>query len=297
MLHNPPYQAFARLRLACTILLMAAAAAAFSKPSPAAVFGTDDRVPLPESDQVIKEKIGTLVSSDTGAYCTAFCVAPGLIATASHCLFGTAAKPAPKLKSLSFKTAAGVSATAIAGRTNAGQLQNVISGTAHLSVEPPIGAAYDWAVARLETPVCMSSGLHLSSKTPAEIQDAAARGAIYQIAVHADMPDTNLRRGGPCALPVSFTSAGAETIARDFASPAAILFHTCDTGGGSSGSPLIVDTPAGPEVIGINVGTYVLSRTVTTAQDKGAKQVSEPIANTAIRISEIARAIAALNRR
>jgi hypothetical protein len=236
-------------------------------------------------------------ASFAGAYCTAFCVAPDVIATASHCLFGTAVTPAPRLASLSFKTAAGTASTPLATATRGRQSKAVLSGTTRLSVAPPIGAGQDWAVARLAAPVCASGGLALSDQAPAQIRAAADRGAIYQIAVHADLPDSALRRGGPCDAPASFVSADAATIARDFAAPGAILFHTCDTGGGSSGSPLLIDTPSGPEVIAINVGTYVLSRTVPTAQASGAQPVSEPIANTAIWISAIAGAVRELSNR
>ena len=166
-----------------------------------------------------------------------------------------------------------------------------MSGTTHLSVARPIGAARDWAVVRLDAPACMSGGLKLSERPASDIREAAGRGEIYQIAVHADMPDTRLRHGGPCAVPASFSKAGEATISRDFADPDAVLFHTCDTGGGSSGSPLLINTPTGLEVVGINVGTYVLSRAVTTAQDTRAQTTSEPIANTAIWIGAISQAV------
>jgi hypothetical protein len=300
MLHTPAFQALSLRRLGAASCLTVAALVAMSLPSGAAVFGNDDRQLLTKDGASLEDKIGTLVSSETGAYCTAFCVAPDMIATASHCLFGTAATKAPKLKNLFFKLAsapAAANGTPIAGRTTGSQSQNVMSGTTRLSVAPPIGAAQDWAVAKLEAPVCKSGGLALSEKPASEIRAAAALGEIYQVAVHADLPDTNLRRGGPCAVSESFPNADAATIARDFANPDAILFHTCDTAGGSSGSPLLIDTPNGPEVAGINVGTYVLSRNVTTSQDQQRQSKSEPIANTAIWIAAIAGAVAELQGR
>lgn len=300
MRNIPPFLTFKASRFGLATGLAIAALAAFSSPSGAAVFGNDDRQVLTKDDAGLEDKIGTLVSSETGAYCTAFCVAPDMIATASHCLFGTAATKAPKLKNLLFKLAAAPQAdsgTPIAGRTTRSQSQNVMSGTTRLSVAPPIGAAQDWAVAKLESPACTSGGLTLSPRAESEIRAAAARGEIYQIAVHADLPDTDLRRGGPCDVSESFANADAATIARDFTNPDAILFHTCDTAGGSSGSPLLIDTPNGPEVAGINVGTYVLSRNVTTSQDQQRQSKSEPIANTAIWIAAIAGAVAEMRER
>jgi V8-like Glu-specific endopeptidase len=304
VLHSHPAKVVLSIRVAAVVALAAIATVAFSGPPRAAVFGSDDRSPLTKADAALLEKIGTLSSTANGAFCTAFCVAPDVIATASHCLFGTAVSPAPKLKDLVFKTAAASSSapsspsdTPIAGSTTATQSQNVVSGTRRLDVSPPIGAARDWAVARLAAPVCTSGGLALSTQTQSQIRNAAARGALYQIAAHADLPDSNLRRATPCATPETFASANTAAIARDFAAPSAILFHTCDTGGGSSGSPLLIDTPNGPEVVGINVGTYVLSRAVTTSQDSQSQSKSEPIANTAIWIAAIVGAVAEMNGR
>jgi V8-like Glu-specific endopeptidase len=300
MRHTPPFRAFQIVRLALAAGCAIAALVTFSSASPAAVFGSDNRRPVTKSEAAVARKIGTLTSSETGAYCTAFCVAPDVIATASHCLFGTAATSSPKLSSLTFKLTSapiGSAGTPIAGRANNNQSRNIISGTTHLAVMPPIGAAQDWAVVKLEKPACTSGALKISNKPEIEIRDAAARGEVYQIAVHADMPDKNLRRGGPCAVSTSFPGADDATIARDFTNPNAILFHDCDTGGGSSGSPLLINTPSGPEVAGINVGTYVLSRAVTTAEDNQPASISEPIANTAIWIAAIAGAVAELERR
>jgi V8-like Glu-specific endopeptidase len=300
MLKIPPFLAFVATRFGVASGLAIAALAVFSSPSRAAVFGNDDRKLLTKAEASLEDKIGTLVSSETGAYCTAFCVAPDMIATASHCLFGTAATKAPKLKNLYFKLASApetANGTPIAERSTGSQSQNVISGTTRLSVAPPIGAAQDWVVATLAAPACKSGGLALSQRPESEIRAAASRGEIYQIAVHADLPDTNLRRGGPCAVSESFPNADEATISRDFANPGAILFHTCDTAGGSSGSPLLIDTPNGPEVAGINVGTYVLSRNVTTSQDQQRQSKSEPIANTAIWIAAIAGAVAEMEKR
>ena len=293
MLPYRPLESAQTARLAAFSLTMLAALTEFPKTSAAAVFGVDDRRTLSSAEAAIADKIGTLVSTETGAYCTAFCVAPDVIATASHCLFGTAVTSAPKLSGLVFRLAStpqSHAATPLATVGRALHSKPIQSGTTRLSVAPPIGAAQDWAVARLASPACKSGGLKLSTLPISQIRIAADKGNIYEIAVHADLPDTLLRYGGPCAIQISFPSADEDIIARDFAAPQSILFHTCDTGGGSSGSPLLIDTPTGPEVVGINVGTYVLSRAVTTSETSDAPAKSEPIANTAIWIAAIATA-------
>ncbi|NOT70466.1 MAG: hypothetical protein HOP09_03995 [Hyphomicrobium sp.] len=287
------------MRFAAATGLLIAAIFAVSTPSAAAVFGSDNRSRLAARDRALSSQIGTLSSSQTGAFCTAFCAGDDLIATASHCLYGTAASAGPDLKDLTFKLGSARTTehgTPLSGSSSLNQTANVASGTTRLAVEPPIGAVADWAVARLKTPACRAGHLRLSQLDPTAIRAEAARGNVYQIAVHADLPDTDLRRGAPCAIGSSFPKADAETIARDFTAPQSILFHTCDTGGGSSGSPLLIDTPNGPEVVGINVGTYILSRNVSTARDPKQAPISEAIANTAIWIAAIAGAVAEMGR-
>ena len=262
----------------------------------AAVFGTDDRKPLPASMQTLALKIGTLTSLKSGAVCSAFCAAPDVIVTASHCLFGTAASAKPDQARLQFRLGSGDDrdVSALAG-AHAGAIgQPIISGTQRLSVTPPIDAASDWAVARLEAPVCRAGGLALSQKSRTEVDAIAEAGGVFEVAVHRDIPFPDLMLGRPCALPRQFPSADPETIARDFLAPGGVLFHTCDTGGGSSGSPLLIEGADGPEVIGINVGTYVLSRMVPRGSGKHETEQSEAIANTAVETARFADAVAKL---
>ncbi|MEQ1652089.1 MAG: trypsin-like peptidase domain-containing protein [Hyphomicrobium sp.] len=300
MRQSPPHAALFAIQFAAGLALAIAAVIAFSQPGHAAVFGSDTRTRLTSADTALRAQIGTLASSQSGAFCTAFCVADDLIATASHCLFGTTASPGPRLKDLTFKPGSARGAepgTPLAGRATANQSQSVTSGTRQLAVLPPIGAVDDWAVARLDQPVCRGAHLALTNLAGGAIREHAARGHVYQIAVHADLADTDLRRAAPCAIEKTFAKADATTIARDFTAADAILFHTCDTGGGSSGSPLLIDTANGPEVVGINVGTYVLSRNVSTAHDTSAQPAAEAIANTAIDIAALQRAVTDLSQR
>ena len=263
-----------------------------SGPATAAVFGTDDRRAIPFEKANLADRIGTLVSTGSGAMCTAFCVAPDAIATASHCIYGTSAAPRPDITRLTFRLPANSSAASfIAGRASSSHSQHVISGTTSLSVTPPIGANRDWAIARLEKPVCAAGGLALSTRSRDEVLAAADRGDIYQIAAHRDLNDDRLRFGGPCPLHTAFPDAGPDVLARDFANAGAILFHTCDTGGGSSGSPLLIDGINGPEVVGINVGTYVFSRSIIAAGSGDTQPPSQAIANTAVATPEFAAAV------
>lgn len=276
--------------LASLSLVLAAPAAS------AAVFEQDQRHVLTGANLKLSAYIGTLRMARPGAVqsppmCTAFCVAPDMIATASHCLFGTTDIKGPDLSELVFATASRPGdVSPIAGSANGTESQNIVSGTTRLNVTPPIDAANDWAVARLAMPVCHSGGLTLHE---GKIGDQT----LYQIAMHRDLPDTELRKDGPCAVGRNYPESSGELITRDFENPSAILFHRCDTGPGSSGSPMLVDGNGGPEVAAINVGTYVIAHAVVQARADDSANVSVPIANTAVAARQFAAAIAILSGR
>ena len=265
--------------------------------SAVAVFGNDDRTDLPALKlEALSSKIGVL-SVGKSNFCTAFCVAPDTIATASHCLHGTAEQAGPDLSEVTFNVG-GASlrqhSSSLAGSARTGFGRSIRAGTRALRTRPPIAAERDWAVARLSRPVCTAGGLPLSSLTREEIENRATRNEIYEVGMHRDVAATRLLVSTPCAMARAFPQADEKTIASDFANPRAILFHTCDTGVGSSGGPLLYDGPSGPEVVGINVGTYVISPPAanpSSVTQAGTKPASEAIANTAVPVERFRRAV------
>ena len=96
--------AVAALALACVVASPLSTWAWSSRPGnatgsavqPVAVFGTDDRVPLPAKYKDVQEKIGLLFNVRGRTVCTAFCVASDVIATAGHCLLGIAGERTPR---------------------------------------------------------------------------------------------------------------------------------------------------------------------------------------------------------
>lgn len=258
--------------------------------TPVAVFETDRRTLLDTARKPLSAYIGTLRSGTGGPVCTAFCLKEDVIATASHCLFGTSAAKGPNLDRIEFSTAdAPGIASPIAGSRIGLASHNVVSGTRALNIAPPIDAANDWAIARLAKPVCHAGGLALHQ--PAGEPAGAGTRNLYQVAMHRDLPDTQLRADGPCPLVNDMPDARADLIARDFTDTAAILFHRCDTGPGSSGSPMLVEGQTGWEVAGINIGTYVISHAVVGARAGDEPTGSTPIANTAISADRFADAL------
>jgi protease YdgD len=259
--------------------------ALFAGPVAAAVFGADDRVPLPEQRAALRASIGLLYEQRSHSICTAFCVGDDMIATASHCVFGTEAVRAPRLKGFSFRLqppgqpGAGVR---IAGAGRNGEAQHVAAGTVRLSVKPPIDAASDWALLKLERPACKGHALAISRQPESALIKLSAAQRVYQVSFHRDFGNWQLAYGAPCAIRRSFEGADWGTISKDFADASHVILHTCDTGGASSGSPMLIDGPAGPEVVGINVGTYLQARVLTQQGQVVHRYKSESVANTAV---------------
>ena len=283
---------------ALTGSLIAAVVAVFSGPAYPAVFGPDNRTPLPASHRHLEGSIGILYEARTRTICTAFCAGDDIIATASHCVFRTSGETAPRLSGFTFRPASKAARTEvkIAGVEKGGGPENILSGSTSLSIRPPIEATRDWALVRLASPVCRGRSLSVSRRTVPEIKALAEAGRVYQVGYHHDMPTMRLVYGNPCWMRRGETSAERETINRDFAGTRDLVLHSCDTGGGSSGSPLLVDTLTGPEVVAINVGTYVRSKVLMQNGDVVHRYKSDTIANTAVAGGAFAETLTAFSR-
>jgi len=257
----------------------------FETVQPVAVFGADDRTLLPSRMKALEEKIGLLYEPKTRSVCTAFCVDPSTVATAAHCLYRTRGEAPVPLANVSFRLASMTKRSAgvrIAGADRDAAAQHVLTGTTSLSTTPPIDATRDWALVRLASPVCKSGGLPLVTRRPAELSADDGARPIYQVGYHGDFGDWRLTLSPPCAVRRIGQKASGHTIAGDFADSSALILHTCDTGGASSGSPLLADGPRGPEVIGINVGTYLQSHVLMQSGEVLHRYRSDTVANTGV---------------
>lgn len=270
-------------------VIAAALVAACTATAHAAVFGTDRRGPVPPQYQSVHGKIGLLFNNHSRTVCSAFCVAPNVIATAAHCLFRTNGEAQPKIADFWFVRAYDKDReySRIAGFSNSSAAQNVLAGETHLNIRPPIDAASDWALVRLSRPACHKGFLKLQPMPADQVIEAAHKGQVFQISYHRDYPDWRAAYSKPCEVERQFGKTGWAAISRDFANPDSLLLHKCDTGGASSGSPMLVDGPAGPAVIGINVGTYVQSKVLVRDGQVSKQFDSDTIANTAVNIAAL----------
>jgi hypothetical protein len=287
-----------RLRAAAslsgTAVLVAVLGASLSPPAAAAVFGSDERVPLPQSLRAVGDKIGVLHDPRSHSVCTAFCVGRDIVATAAHCLYRTSDVSPLRLTDLLLKLHGSHTSTHIAGAAEGTPETNVIAGSTRLNVHPPIDATRDWALVRLANPVCKAGSFKLSRKPVEEVMRLAEAGRIYNVAYHRDLPKWQPMFESGCTVKRNFEDAEWSTISRDFTNPAQLLLHTCDTGGASSGSPLLVDGPEGPEVVGINVGTYVQSKVIMLNGEVLHRFKSDDVANTGVNSLAFAASLDAL---
>jgi hypothetical protein len=251
---------------------------------PVAVFGADDRIALPAKYKDVQQKIGLLFNMRSRTVCTAFCVAPNVVATAGHCLHRTLGERPPQLADFWFARNYDTvrDYARIAGYTNGMAAQQVMSGSVSLNVRPPIDATKDWAMVRLSRPVCSKGVLAVRVLPLEQIIAHAAASRVFQVSYHRDFTPWRLAYSRPCSVAKSFETADWGTIAQDFSDPGQLLLHTCDTGGASSGSPLLLEGPQGPEVIGINVGTYVQSKVVMQDGKITQRLKADTVANTGV---------------
>ena len=254
-----------------------------------AVFGKDERIPLPARLKSLEGSVGLLYDQQTRTVCSAFCVGDDIVATAGHCLYGTDHERAPKLAGFTFRLPAQKQSTPtpIAGTRAEGVSQYATSGSIELSTRPPIDASHDWALVRIAKPMCRGNALPLSDASQDEVTKLAAKKRIYEVGFHRDFGNWTLAYGAPCSLRRSFDGADWDSIAKDFAEARNVLFHTCDTGGASSGSPLLVDGDNGPEVVGVNVGTYVQSQVLLQDGQVVHRYKANAVANTGVAVAAI----------
>ena len=170
----------------------------------------------------------------------------------------------------------------IAGYANGTAALHVMSGSMSLNVRPPIDATKDWALVRLSRPICSKGVLPVRTLPLEQILAHANANRVFQISYHRDFTPWRLAYSRPCGVAKSFAAADWGTIAQDFSDPGRLLLHTCDTGGASSGSPLLLETAQGPEVIGINVGTYVQSKVLMQEGKVTERLKADTVANTGV---------------
>jgi hypothetical protein len=263
-----------------------------------AIFGVDDRREVPEQYSALEGKIGMIYEPVTQTLCTGFCVSPGIVATAAHCLFQSKNNRLPDLGALNFRLDYGkiTLSSGIAGARTGAAKHYVAAGTTNFSQEPPLSAPKDWALAKLDRPICRFGFLDVESQSAPDLMTAAGDGRVFQIAYHWDWRHWQLAYGGPCAISRDYNQIRWRFISQHFANPQDLILHDCDTGGASSGSPLLIKTPKGVAAVGINVGTYTRTRIMLRYGRVVKRLKPDVIANTGVMGAAFAHVISELDK-
>ncbi len=268
-------------------------------PVMAAVFGEDSRRDVPSAYAALAGRIGMIYEPGTQTLCSAFCVAPDVVATASHCLFQPRNGRLPNLFDMSFRLDYRDMSlsSGIAGRSAGTPKHRIAVGTTRFGKEPPLSAAKDWALAKLQRPVCKFGRMKVSPQPTKDLIEASRQRRIFQLSYHWDYSHWRLAYSQPCRIGWSFKGIEWRYIRQHFSGAEDLLLHDCDTGGASSGSPILMETEDGPVVVGLNVGTYTRTRLLLSQGNVVRRQEPDIIANTAVNAQAFAHVVEPLDSR
>lgn len=265
---------------------------------PVAVFGDDDREDLPEALGALEGKIGMVYEDSTQTLCTGFCVDKNIIATAAHCLFQPKNGVYPDLNNVQFRLNYGTiqQQAGIYARNTPFTKHSIAVGTTAFNNEPPLSAPRDWALVKLEKPVCSFGALKVEPRSVTDLIRESKKSRIFQVAYHWDYKHWQLAYSQPCEIEKDFDQIKWEFIKKHFIDSQQLLLHKCDTGGASSGSPILYkdEFTKLPVVVAINVGTYTRTRILLRKGKIVKKLDPDIIANTGVNVNAFEPIIASL---
>lgn len=266
--HSYSFLSFSRLAVIsiCAIGLLSPERASAKEVT--AIIGKDDRRLVPAKYDQLANGIGLLHDrSLRGARCTAFCIAPNMIATNSHCLRYRLVKRRKydrDVRDFIFYLYRN-------GRTFKKEwlrFNRVIPlGDPCLSIlsgDPPRGGKgkklrrnawvnssnRDWAVARLWSNVCDGNELKFANPKFLTNKRALTKSPVFMIGFHGDTLKRDLlHRYSPCRITRVKGSGTRRTVE-----------HNCDHIKTASGSPIFMNTAQGLRVVAINAGRIWRSR-------------------------------------
>lgn len=202
-------------------------------------FGHDDRVPVNDTTQSPWDAVGQLETA-SGNLCTATLIAPNLALTAGHCLLTPPKGKADKAVALRFVSNKGLwryEIHDIEGRVDP-TLGKRLKADGDGWIVPPAAAPWDFGLIVLRNPPSGITPLPLFEGDKAALTTAlkAAGRKVTQAGYPEDHLDT-LYSHQNCEV-----AGWAQT---------SVMSHQCDTLPGDSGSPLMLHTDDGWQLIGV----------------------------------------------
>ena len=272
-----------KLSVLCALIALALMAAA---PVTAAIFGADNRKPVPKHLAKVAQAVGVLRAPGRGSSneCNAVCLAPRIIATSAHCLYFPVRNGSrPSLQAITFRNARGRSGLAGAAR---GEAQwNVIAGATYEAEESSWIVSRDWALARLAAPVCDGVALEMSARNKwGDLFDAVLNDEVFVISNNRYGRGLRQQYAAPCD-PGQYTLAQALRwllINLGSHDPKHLIPHRCDFKRGASGSPLLLEREGKILTVGVNAAESDRKKLQSKLGDEAAYQLS---ANFAVSVA------------
>lgn len=237
-----------------------------------AVLGKDERTSLPEKYIDVAAGIGILGQHGrVGWSCTAFCVAPNIVATNAHCVVKnpTVGRRLDLSRTLFVlpKFKQGGKASKYKSRISYPEFVDpkrpalsIYSGNFN-NIRSVSAQGHDWAFVKLTHSVCRGRELQFTQRPIPEIRKAASKKQVFMIGFHGDKKMEERLFSKDCAIrSPSDRRYFLNTQRRRMLRRAVLLPHTCDAFKGSSGSPILLQTEEGPKVVGINLGSLRYER-------------------------------------
>ena len=250
--------------------------------TPVAIFGKDNRTPVPKRYQGLKDAVGLLRTRGGRSTneCNAFCVSHDVIATSAHCLFfPVRTGHRPSLSSLTFHKGNGSrrKPTPIAGLRDRSYHWNVIAGATYVSDADNWIIAHDWALVKLAKPICGDDVLPVIAKEKwTDLFNDVLNARIFIIFHNRRGRRVRLQYAADCKAPDNPLELGLQWVAIDLGSsdPQHLIPHRCDFKRGASGSPLLLETANGTAAIGINAAESDFKALSNSLGEGVARQLS-----------------------